>query len=384
MSKSFRFGTAAGIPLFVHWTFLLIPAYLILGGLASGRTSLGLLADVTFVTVIFSCVVLHELGHALAARHFGVQTQDIILMPIGGVARLERMPKRPVEELLVALAGPAVNVGIASVLLMVTLPTIGIHGLLNPMSFAASLAGKAIAVNLAMIVFNMLPAFPLDGGRVLRALLSSGMGHLRATRIAARVGQIMAILFGLAGLFVLHNPMLIFIAGFVFLGAAQEAGAAEAEASLEDLHVGNVMITHFETIPAQASVTWALRFAMSANKRELTVVSSGQFLGIAKIEDLANAVANGHSELSVGSFCHRRVRRIRVTDPLTRAASALQASEFQALPVIDSEGHLAGLVTRESILAGVRFGALVNTLSASPLRERPDELRHHLTRMQIG
>ncbi|HIK92680.1 MAG TPA: hypothetical protein EYG03_11955, partial [Planctomycetes bacterium] len=199
MSKSIRIGTAAGIPVFLHWTFLLIPAYIILSGLATGSPVFGMIADLTFVTAIFACVVLHELGHALAARRFGVRTRDIILMPIGGVARLEKMPKHPREELIVAIAGPAVNVIIASVLLAITVPLIGVDGLMTPTSLGTSLVGKVIAVNLAMIVFNMLPAFPLDGGRVLRALLSLGMGHLRATRIAAKVGQTMAVLLGVAG-----------------------------------------------------------------------------------------------------------------------------------------------------------------------------------------
>ncbi|MEO1985014.1 MAG: site-2 protease family protein, partial [Fuerstiella sp.] len=311
MSKSIRIGTAAGIPVFLHWTFLLIPAYIILSGLATGSPVFGMIADLTFVTAIFACVVLHELGHALAARRFGVRTRDIILMPIGGVARLEKMPKHPREELIVAIAGPAVNVIIASVLLAITVPLIGVDGLMTPTSLGTSLVGKVIAVNLAMIVFNMLPAFPLDGGRVLRALLSLGMGHLRATRIAAKVGQTMAVLLGVAGLFVLYNPMLIFIAGFVFLVAAQEAEAAETEASLEDLHVGDMMITRFDAIPAQASAVWALRFAMSANKHELPVVSSGQFEGIVRIEDLAAAVAEEQPEISVGQLCHRQLKLVR-------------------------------------------------------------------------
>ena len=254
-----------------------------------GRPAFGMLADLVFVAAIFACVVLHELGHALAARRFGVRTRDIILMPIGGVARLKRMPKNPREELIVALAGPAVNIVVASVLLAITVPFTGVNVLVHPESVAMSLVGKVIAVNLAMIVFNMLPAFPLDGGRVLRAILSHGLGHLKATRIAARVGQTMAVLLGLAGLFVIYNPMLIFIAGFVFLGAAQEAGAAEAEASLNDLRIGDVMITHFDSIPSQASAAWTLRFAMSANKHELPVVSSGQFEGIVRIEEAINA-----------------------------------------------------------------------------------------------
>jgi Zn-dependent protease/CBS domain-containing protein len=383
MKKLFRIGTAAGIPLFLHWTFLLIPAYILISGALIGRPPFGVLADLTLVTVIFACVVLHELGHALAAGRFGVRTKDIILMPIGGIARLERMPKRPHEELIVALAGPAVNVAIAAVLLMITVPFVGLSGLLNPTSLSTNLVGKTIGVNLAMIVFNMLPAFPMDGGRVLRALLSIRIGHLRATRTAAAIGQVMAVLFGLGGLFVFNNPMLIFIAGFVYLGAAQEAGAAEMESSFEGVRVGDVMITRFDAIPAQATAEWTLRYAMAANSRELPVVSSGNFLGMLRIEDLAEAVAMGYTEANVGQLARPQVNPVRENVALLSAIEQLQASEFASLPVVNEFGHLEGLITRDSIRAAQRFGPLLRSHTASQLPERPDELRQHLVRMQV-
>ena len=335
------------------------------------------------MTVIFACVVLHELGHALAAGRFGVRTKDIILMPIGGIARLERMPKRPHEELIVALAGPAVNVAIAAVLLMITMPFVGLSGLLNPTSLSTNLVGKTIGVNLAMIVFNILPAFPMDGGRVLRALLSIRIEHLRATRTAAAIGQVMAVLVGLGGLFVFNNPMLIFIAGFVYLGAAQEAGAAEMESSFEGVRVGDVMITRFDAIPAQATAEWTLRYAMAANSRELPVVSSGNFSGMLRIEDLAEAVAMGYTEANVGQLARTQVNPVRENVALLTAIEQLQASEFASLPVVNEFGHLEGLITRDSIRAAQRFGPLLRSHTASQLPEQPDELRQHLVRMQV-
>lgn len=349
-----------------------------------GRPPVGVLADLTLVTVIFACVVLHELGHALAARRCGVQTKDIILMPIGGVARLERMPKRPHEELIVALAGPAVNVAIAALLLMITVPFIGLSGLLNPTSLSTNLVGKTIGVNLAMIVFNMLPAFPMDGGRVLRALLSIRIGHLKATRTAAAVGQVMAVMFGLGGLFVFDNPMLIFIAGFVYLGAAQEAGAAKMESSFEGVRVGDVMITRFDAIPAQATAEWTLRYAMAANSRELPVVSSGNFLGMLRIEDVAEAVASGNKEANAGQLTRTHVSPVRANVSLLSALEQLQASQFSTLPVVNEFGHLEGLITRDSIRAAQRFGPLLRSDRSSPPRERPDELRQHVMRMHVG
>lgn len=384
MKNSFRIGTAAGIPLLLHWTFLLVPAYVLITGILMGRPPFGMLADLVLVTVIFVSVVLHELGHALAARRFGVQTKDIILMPIGGVARLERILRRPNEELIVALAGPAVNVAIAAVLLAISVPVIGLNGLLNPTSLLASLIGKTVGVNLAMIFFNMLPAFPMDGGRVLRAVLSIRIGHLRATKMAAAVGQTMAVLFGLGGVFVFNNPMLIFIAGFVYLGAAQEARSAEMESSFEGVSVADFMVTRFDAIPAQATAEWTLRYAMAANLRELPVVSSGIFLGMLRIEDVAKAVASGHTEANVGGLTRGRLSVVQGNLPLLSAIEQLQVSEFATLPVVNEFGQLEGLITQDSIRAAQRFGPLLRSRPSSPLRERPDELRQHLARMQVG
>jgi len=233
MKSSFRLGTVAGIPLFLHWTFFLIPAWTILSGLLGGSTLVGIGVSLLFTAGVFGTVVLHELGHALAAKRFGIRTQDIILMPIGGVARLQRMPPKPFQELVVALAGPAVNVVLAGGLLLVALPLVGLSGLIAPGSVAIEFFVGMIAVNLIMIVFNLLPAFPMDGGRVLRAILSMRWGHLRATRTAVRVARVMALVIAVAGLVWLDAPMLLFIAAFVYLGAGQELRLAEYEAMMQ-------------------------------------------------------------------------------------------------------------------------------------------------------
>jgi len=211
MRFSLQLGTLFGIPVYLHWTFLLLLGFVALSTGTSG---------VVLVLAIFACVVLHEFGHALAARRYGIGTRDVTLLPIGGVARLERMPDDPRQELVVALAGPAVNVAIAGLLggwlvLAGTGPGVGLG--LTGGSFAARL----LSINLALVVFNLLPAFPMDGGRVLRALLAQRMGYVEATDLAAAIGRGMAVLFGIAGL--LWNPMLILIALFVWTGAGQEA-----------------------------------------------------------------------------------------------------------------------------------------------------------------
>lgn len=225
MRWSLNIGRLFGIRLELHVTFLLLVAWVAVDqGLLAGHVEAAL-AAVVLTLLVFACVVLHELGHALTARRFGVATRDIVLLPIGGVARLERMPARPQQELLVAIAGPAVNVviAVALVLLMVfagrptALAVLG-DGLLETL----------LLVNVAMVLFNMIPAFPMDGGRVLRALLGLRLPFPRATRIAAGVGQAAAVLLAVAGLLVLHNWVLVLAAGFVFLAAGEERARVRA------------------------------------------------------------------------------------------------------------------------------------------------------------
>jgi len=218
-----KLGDIAGIGVYIHWSFWLLPAWILLS--ADGSFA-GALASVIFVFAVFGCVVLHELGHALMARQFGIGTRDITLYPIGGVASLERMPRRPAHELAIALAGPAVNVLIAAVLFAVlVVGDIGTGGLLLDFAGGSFLA-NLLFVNVALVVFNMLPAFPMDGGRVLRAFMAMRLPYLRATEIAVRVGQAVAVVLGLVGL--VTGGTLLFVAFFVFLAAQAELAMARA------------------------------------------------------------------------------------------------------------------------------------------------------------
>lgn len=384
--KSAKIGSAFGIPLYLHWSFLLIPAYVIVAGLMSGQTPSGIVVDLLLVAAIFTCVVLHELGHALTARRFGVNTRDIILLPIGGVARLERIPRRPLHEFLVAIAGPAVNIVIAALLLALVVPLTGLDGLMEPQSLLASLTGKVIAVNIAMVVFNLLPAFPMDGGRILRSALAARFGFLKATRTAASIGRLLAVVLGLAGLFVLNNPILIFIALFVFVGAAQEARLAETEAALQGLRVRDVMATHFETIPDQATAENAVRIAMAARRHELPVVSGRRLIGLLKLSDAVQAVHSGRGSVPAAEICRTTMTAVH---PEMAVFAAMQAAQGQSenssvVAVIDESDHVIGLLTPESFSAATRYGDLIRTLSASPLRDPSDDAPARLTPMQIG
>lgn len=233
MFRSWKLGTAFGIGVYIHWTFLLLVGFVLLSNWDLGGPHLAVYA-VGVLLAVFGCVVLHELGHALMARRFGIPTRDITLYPIGGVARLARMSERPWEEFCIAIAGPAVNVLIAG-LLFAWLVFFG-FSLESEAEIAAYLKGNYLLtlamINVGLVVFNLVPAFPMDGGRVLRAVLVPGLGRLRATEIAANVGAFFAVLFMLAGIW---KPMLILVGGFVLLAGRQELWTVRRQEYLRGL-----------------------------------------------------------------------------------------------------------------------------------------------------
>jgi Zn-dependent protease len=224
MFRSWKLGTAFDIGIYVHWSFFLLPAWVLLSNLGLGGWLTALYA-VALILAVFGCVVLHELGHALMARRFGIPTRDITLYPIGGVARLERMSEKPWEEFCIAIAGPAVNVLIAGLLGAFFL----LEGLVRPPvplpPLGLMFLSHLMYINLFLVAFNLLPAFPMDGGRVLRALLAGPLGYLRATQAAVNVALVVAVLMALVGIFVTHSIALVLVAAFVYLAGQQELAA---------------------------------------------------------------------------------------------------------------------------------------------------------------
>jgi Zn-dependent protease len=221
MLRSWRIGTAFGIGIYVHWSLLLLLlGFLIFGNLLGGNAP-GVLYAVSLIAGVFGCVALHELGHALTARQFGIRTRDITLYPIGGVARLERRSERPAEEFWIAIAGPAVNVVLAALLFPLAV-FLGATLDQGTGFLAGHWVWELAWINVVLVVFNLLPIFPMDGGRVFRAFLTPFFGSLRATEMAARVGAVLALVIGTAGAYFLSNPFLPFLAAFVYLAGQQE------------------------------------------------------------------------------------------------------------------------------------------------------------------
>jgi len=347
MRWSLKIAQVAGIGIFVHWTFFLLLAWVVYSYLSVGAGGAVALEGVVFVLAIFACVVLHELGHALMGRHYGVKTRDITLLPIGGVARLESIPEVPMQEFWIAVAGPAVNVVIAAVLFVL----LQIGGDIASAHEVTLVGGpfllKLALVNVILVLFNMLPAFPMDGGRVLRALLASQMSRVRATHVAASVGQIMAILFGIAGVFT-GQWMLLFIAMFVYLGAQAESHMVEVRSLFKGARVRDAMITRFQTLHEDEPIETVVQETTVSHQKNFPVLDGQGIAGVLLYRDLLAALAKGDSRVRVGDVMRRDVLLVQDCDPLDRVIDEMQ-SHGQPLALVQRNGELVGLLSEEHI-----------------------------------
>jgi len=349
MRWSWKIGRLAGINVYMHATFLLLILFIVVAYWAEGHNAAMAVGGVAFVLAIFGCIVLHELGHALTARRYGIQTRDIILLPIGGVARLERMPDDPHQELLVALAGPAVNVLIA-VALYAVLAAFGGAPSLKSIEDVRWVGGnflnKLMVVNLWLVGFNILPAFPMDGGRVLRALLATRMEYTRATHVAAQIGQGMAFIFGFIGL--LYDPFLLFIALFVWMGATEEAAMVTTRTSLGGIPVQRVMVKEFRTLGADDPLSAAVDHILDGWQHDFPVVWGDHILGILTREDVVKTLARQGSDVRVRDAMRRDVPSVDSYDMLEKALQTLAQSNGRSVPV-EHNGQLVGMLTMENV-----------------------------------
>jgi Zn-dependent protease len=343
MRWSFRIGSIAGIRVELHVTFLFFIAWIAISrGLLNGNVAQAL-ASVLLLLLIFACVLLHELGHALAARRYGIRTRDIILLPIGGVARLQKMPERPQQEMVVAIAGPAVNVALAIVLALFG----GLGESVTEAAMRGGIVQTLFIVNVMMVLFNLIPAFPMDGGRVLRALLALALPYARATRIASQVGQGIALLFGVFGLFT-GNFMLMFIALFVFLAASEERAVVETRTTLSGLPVRDAMVTEFRTLDVNDPLQRAVDYLMAGSQQDFPVLDRGLPVGILTRGDLVRALQARGAQASVGEVIQRDQDYADAAEPLEGAIQRMREHARTALPVLH-HGGLVGLITLENV-----------------------------------
>lgn len=344
MSWSLPILRVAGIQLRIHITFLLLIGWLAFGYYAQGGSAAAA-SRVAFILLLFLCVVLHEFGHALAAKAFGINTPDITLLPIGGVARLERMPEEPKQELIIALAGPAVNVVIA-LGLMIAIDWHGAAG--STVVDESSLPAKLLAINVMLVLFNLLPAFPMDGGRVLRALLATRLTYARATQIAASIGQGCAFVFGFIGL--LWNPFLLFIALFVYIGASQEAALAQMRDVSRRFPVASAMVREFRSLPTSATLQEAVDALLATSQHDFPVVDeNGGVAGVLTRHDLISSLRKDDPTIRVGDVMRRDIPTVTTGTRFEEAFRIMQECNCPAVPVLDSMKRLVGLLTPENV-----------------------------------
>jgi Zn-dependent protease/CBS domain-containing protein len=344
---SLRIARVAGIGIYLHWTFLLLLAWIASIHIANRHEIGAIVHGLGFVIAIFTCVVLHELGHALAARRYGIPTRDITLLPIGGLARLERMPDDPKQELVVAMAGPAVNLVIAAILLAMLVAVGEVDDLASTEIVERSFLSKLMAVNVILVVFNLLPAFPMDGGRVLRAILAMRMPRVQATNIAASVGQMMAFFFGIMG-FASGNWILMFIAVFVYLGAQAESHAAEMRMIFSSVVVRDVMTTRFETLLPDDTLEQAAHELLAGHQHDFPVVDGGKVVGMLRRSDLFKAMKSDFPQGHVRDIMSSECPQVEALDSLDQVVSLMQEKRLQSLPVL-FQGQLVGLLTSENV-----------------------------------
>jgi Zn-dependent protease/CBS domain-containing protein len=371
MTWSVKIGTFGGTEVRIHVTFALLLAWIWFTHYQVGGTAAAW-QGVLYILAVFFCVVLHEFGHVIAARRYGIRTPDITLLPIGGLARLERMPEEPWQEFVIAIAGPLVNVAIAVIIFVALGYTVGLNEISqidNPRAdFFARLAG----VNVFLVLFNLIPAFPMDGGRVLRAVIAIWQPWSRATQIAATIGQGFAFVLGFIGL--LYSPMLIFIAIFVYLAAAAEAQTAQLRDVAASVLVGDVMITKFSRLERSATIDQAIELLLATTQHEFPVVDAdGRFEGLLTRDAMIKALRDGGPAAPVVSALRKDIPVTHPRKSLQDSLRVMQEASAPAIAVVDDAGKLVGLMTHENL------GEMLMVRSA-----RPEGFRFGRLRRQPG
>jgi Zn-dependent protease/predicted transcriptional regulator len=348
MKNSLFIVKIAGIKIFIHWTFPIIIFWIIFSNLRMGLNAEQIIWSVVFILALFICVTLHELGHALAAKRYQIKTKDITLLPIGGVARLEKMPDKPMQELVVALAGPAVNFVIMIILIiflrLTKLPTdFSVITTVSADNFLLSLA----IINLWLAVFNLIPAFPMDGGRVLRALLSLRLNRISATKIAANIGQALAVVFVFLGFF--NNPFLLFIGIFIFLGATIEYEQVKTGSVLKGYTVEEVTMKDIPVLKRKDTVGIAVERLLNGQSKNFLVMDEDTPFGTLSREGIIKALQSHSKDVFVEEVIERNIISIDASKPIEEAFVLMQVNKHPLL-IVSKNNLLYGVIDMENIL----------------------------------
>ena len=338
MKANLKLGSISGIKIIVHWTFFFLIAWIVFTEIKANGNTNSIIFNVVLLLAVFVCVVLHELGHALTAKHFGINTQKITLLPIGGVASLERIPESPKQELLVTLAGPLVNIIIA-ILLYIVIPVNELMRLNFTETFETlsnftvqNFLFYLFIVNVGLVIFNIIPAFPMDGGRILRAILAIKKGRIKATQIASNIGQFIAVIFLLLGL--MYNPFLVIIALFVFLGAYGENQIVQQLELIKGHSVEEAMMINITTFKPEDSIDLVVNKIVSSTETNFVVFEDYKVKGILYHKDI---IENSNKNVLVKDIMDTSFKTVKHTDDLKEIYHMVFDEKKSFIPVLTQE-----------------------------------------------
>lgn len=349
MKWSLNLGRITGIDIFVHWTFIILIIWIFFSHISMGHGWEQSLMGVLFILVLFACVLLHELGHALAGKRFGVKTKNIVLLPIGGVANMEKIPEQPKQELWVALAGPAVNLVIAIVLFFILQQSGGMPNMLDMETHMSSsnFLFNLFIVNIILAVFNLIPAFPMDGGRVLRALLALKFNRTKATEIAAHTGQFLAIIFVLIGLF--SNVWLVFIGLFVFIGAGAESNFEATRSILSKYKVVDVLMKHYIALAAHEPINRAVEKLLNGQEKEFLIIDNNKLSGFITRNEIIDGLNQLGGSAPLDNVVRKDFLQLSPDMKLDKAYELMLKRGISFSPVFQ-DGELIGVLNTENII----------------------------------
>ena len=361
MKGSVKVASVRGIKINLHFTFLFILIWAAYRwGVQTDAGAAGALYGIVVTILLFVCVTLHELAHSFTAMHYGVTVREITLLPIGGLAQMDEIPDNPTQELKISLAGPLTNIAIAFLLILICLPleirsTMGVAELsqrLGAMSWYG-LVAYLVAANLMLGLFNMIPAFPMDGGRVLRAILAMRMDYVQATAISVRIGQGLAVLLGLWG-FMSGDLMLVFIAAFVYLGAGMEGRVVEVKSVLEDMRVRQAMSSPVHFVAPTDTLARVVERILQGLQADFPVLENDRLVGMLTENDVVLALHKQGADTLVGQVMRRQFPVARPEQTLFEVQGQMGAAKLRTMPVVERD-RLVGLLTAQDISQAYRL-----------------------------
>ncbi|HCQ28906.1 MAG TPA: site-2 protease family protein [Flavobacteriales bacterium] len=357
MNGALKIGTVKGIKIQIHWSFWIIVFWIMMTYYMQSHNVKDALMGGVFVLAIFACVVLHELGHALTAMHYGIKTKSITLLPIGGLANLEKIPEKPKQEFVIAIAGPMVNILITFILYFVLQATDMFptqedlkRMLQNNQKFSAQMfLFNLMAANMILALFNFIPAFPMDGGRMLRALLALKMDRVTATQIASSIGKTLAIVFIFLGFF--FDFWLVFIGLFVYLGAGAEAIQEQNKVAFKGVKVKSAMMRKFPSFAETETLEDVVKHMLKTQDKEFLIfdINFTQVVGVLTQNEILTGIQTYGGDTLVSEVMNRDFVVLHENEDLNEAYLKLLSSGLSAAPVVNDEGQVVGMIDSDNI-----------------------------------